>query len=71
MLRRCKNYQLANLFPARVVALGSVYVAMSEKGLSTEEDMAEWVDQISSGKADVEDFREVVLELQKAHSPIQ
>lgn len=46
-------------------------MAMSEKGLSTEEDMAEWVDQISSGKADVEDFREVVLELQKAHSPIQ
>ena len=65
-MHRCKNYQLANLFPARAVALGCVYTAMIDKGLSIGEEMAEWVDQISSGKVDVEDFREVILELQKS-----
>ena len=63
--RSCKNYQLANLFPARAVALGCVYEALNEKGLTVKEDIAEWVDHISSGKVDLEDFEEVTLEIQK------
>ena len=61
----CKNYQLANLFPARAVALGCVYAALNERGLTVKEDMAAWVDHISSGKVDLEDFEEVTLEIQK------
>jgi len=56
----CKNYQLANLYPARAVALGCVYVVMEERGLRTTEGRKGWVDRISSRKVDVEDFEEVV-----------
>lgn len=56
----CKNYQLANLYPARAVALGCLYVVMEERGLRTTEGRKAWVDGISSRKVDEEDFEEVV-----------
>ena len=62
---RCKNYNLSNLFPARAVALGCVYKALQDRGLSIREDLRRWVDQITSGKVDLEDFEEVIEELRK------
>ncbi|CAF9912457.1 hypothetical protein IMSHALPRED_000320 [Imshaugia aleurites] len=56
----CKNYQLANLFPARAVALGCLNVTMEERGLRTANARKEWVDDIGSRKVDNEDFEEVV-----------
>lgn len=47
------------------MALACVYEALNERGLTVKEDMVEWVDHISSGKVDLEDFEEVVLEIQK------
>ena len=47
------------------MALGCVYEALNEKGLTVKEDIAEWVDHISSGKVDLEDLEEVTLEIQK------
>ncbi|KAL8797158.1 MAG: hypothetical protein Q9195_000625 [Heterodermia aff. obscurata] len=58
------NYQLANFFPPRAVALACVYKALEATGLMLKEEMAEWTDQISSGKVDVEDLKEVILEWQ-------
>jgi len=56
----CKNYRLANLFPARAVALGCLFVVMQERGLRITEGRTKWVDDISSRKVDYEDFEEVV-----------
>ena len=65
MHNSCKNYQLANLFPARAVAVGCVWVVMAERGLKVEEDIRKWVDGITSGKVDLGDFEEVLEELRK------
>ena len=58
--KRCKNYQLANFFPARAIALGCLYAVMEERGLRTASDQNEWVNDISSRKVDKEDFEEVL-----------
>lgn len=65
LYQRCKNYQLANLFPARVVALGCLYIVMEERGLSTAKVRNEWVDDIASRKVDYEDFEDVLEVLKK------
>ncbi len=57
---RCRNYELANLFPARAVALGAVYVSLEASRLRIEQGVSEWVKDIGSGKVDKEDFEEVV-----------
>ncbi|KAL8681251.1 MAG: hypothetical protein Q9186_002629 [Xanthomendoza sp. 1 TL-2023] len=62
---RCKNYELSNLFPARAVALGVVYLVLGERGLKVERDVNVWVQDVGSGKVDVEDFEEVVEMLRK------
>lgn len=62
---RCKNYQLATLFPARAVAVGCLWLAMEERGLRLEETVGKWVDGITSGKVDIGDFEEVLEELRK------
>ncbi|MCJ1356757.1 MAG: hypothetical protein MMC33_006753 [Icmadophila ericetorum] len=61
----CKNYQLANLFPARAVAVGCLYLAIEERGLRITEDVKMWLDNITSGKVDVGDFEEVLDELKQ------
>ena len=63
-LHRCRNYQLANLFPPRAVALACLYKALELKGLIVKEMAAEWTDHISSGKVDVEDLEELISEWQ-------
>lgn len=63
---RCKNYQLANLFPARAVALGCLYVVMEERGLRTANARQDWVDNTASGKVDNEDFEEIVEVLKRS-----
>ncbi|KAL8788119.1 MAG: hypothetical protein Q9213_001877 [Squamulea squamosa] len=60
-----KNYELANLFPARAVALGVVYVVLEDRGLKVDIDVREWVKDVGSGKVDGEDFEEVIEILRK------
>lgn len=59
-MRSCKDYQLANLYPARVVALGCVSVVMVERGLRSAKGTARWIERISGGKVNIEDFEETV-----------
>ena len=47
------------------MALGCVYIALQDRGLSITEDLPLWVDRVSSGKVDVVDFEEVLEELRK------
>lgn len=61
----CKNYRLANFFPARAVAVGLVYNVLRQRGLKIEENPADWIDHLTGGKVDVRDFEEVVEELRK------
>lgn len=63
---RCKNCQVATLFPARVVALGVVYVVMEKGGVQIGGEMNTWVKDVGSGKVDFEDFEEVVELLRKS-----
>ncbi|KAL6717408.1 hypothetical protein ACLMJK_005323 [Lecanora helva] len=56
----CKNYQLANLYPARAVALGCVFVVMEDRGLATVRDKREWTNAICGRKVDFDDFEEVI-----------
>lgn len=57
---RCKNYQLANFFPARAVALGVVFTALEGSGLRVRRDLGDWVKDVGSGKVDKEDMEEVL-----------
>lgn len=59
----CKDYQLANLFPPRAVALGCLHVVMEGRGMGRTAGTKEWVDDISSRKVDIEDFEEVIERL--------
>ncbi|KAL8940173.1 MAG: hypothetical protein Q9216_002961 [Gyalolechia sp. 2 TL-2023] len=55
----CKSYQLANLFPARTVALCVVYMVLEDRGLKIDVEVKEWIEDVGSGKVDIEDFDEV------------
>lgn len=57
---RCKDFQLANLFPARTVALGAVYTGLDNRGLRIDVELKEWVKDVGSGKVDTEDLEEVI-----------
>lgn len=61
-----KNYQLANFFPARAVAVGCLYMVLKKRGMLVH-NRDRWVDHITSGKVDVEDFEEVLEELAQAN----
>ncbi|KAL8973763.1 MAG: hypothetical protein Q9197_001997 [Variospora fuerteventurae] len=56
----CKNYQLANFFPARAVASGVVFTALEGSGLRVRRDLGDWVKDVGSGKVDKEDMEEVL-----------
>lgn len=60
---RCKNYRLANFFPARAIAAGCLFVVLSARGLQIPVSQERWLDDITSGKVDMEDFEEVLVEL--------
>ncbi|KAL8904926.1 MAG: hypothetical protein Q9207_002956 [Kuettlingeria erythrocarpa] len=60
VVEACKDYQLANLFPTRAVALGVVYTVLEDRELRIEMQPREWVKDVGSGKVDHEDFEEVV-----------
>ena len=64
-MNRCKSHRLTNLYPARAVALGSLYVVMEDRGLKITENVSGWVDRTASGKVDMEDFEEVIYELRR------
>lgn len=61
-----KNYQLANFFPARAVAVGCLYMVLKKRGILVH-NRDRWVDDITSGKVDAEDFEEVLEELAQAN----
>ena len=72
----CKDAQLANYFPARAVAVACLYVvlgergiqiggALGERGLQIGGAVDEWVQSITSGKVDSEDFEEAVAALKR------
>ena len=63
---RCKDYRLTNLFPARAVSVGCLYLVLEERGLRIPEDLENWLDDITSGKVDREDFEEVLEALKKS-----
>ncbi len=60
MVLRCKNYQLANLYPARAVALGYLFMVMEDRGLRGSQEREKWVDSITGHEVDTEDFEEVI-----------
>lgn len=62
---RCKNYRLANFFPARAVAAGCLFVVLTARGLQIPASRELWLDDITSGKVDIEDFDEVLVELRR------
>lgn len=55
-----KNYQLSNFFPARVLAVACTYVTFQDYGLDIGSDKSIWLEEVTSGKVDMEDFDEVV-----------
>ena len=57
---RCKNYQLSNFVPARVLAVACTYVTFQVYGLNIGSDKSIWLEEVTSGKVDMEDFDEVV-----------
>lgn len=57
---RCKNNQIANLFPARAVAIGCLYLVMEDRNLETIRHKKDWLAGITSRKVDVQDFDEVI-----------
>ena len=61
----CKNFQLANLYPARALTIACLYVILEERGLQIEESAEEWVQNITSRKVDQEDFTEIVAALKR------
>jgi hypothetical protein len=63
----CKNYQLANFFPARAVAVGVLYDVFRMRGLEVEQHLGVWVSYVTSEKVDRRDFEEVLEELEKPH----
>ncbi|KAL8968738.1 MAG: hypothetical protein Q9183_002323, partial [Haloplaca sp. 2 TL-2023] len=58
VVEACKDYQLANLFPARAIAVAVVYAVMEDRGLRMASETYEWVKDVSSSKVDFEDFME-------------
>lgn len=56
----CKDYQLANLFPARTVAVAVVWVELRSRGLEAGKDGPVWVEEVAGGKVDGRDFEEAV-----------
>ncbi|KAL8932669.1 MAG: hypothetical protein Q9211_006184 [Gyalolechia sp. 1 TL-2023] len=66
-LEACKDYQLANLYPARTVALGVVHVVLEDRGLRIDVEVKAWVEDVASGKVDIEDLKEVTEILKKTH----
>ena len=56
----CKYYQIVNFFPARAIALGSLYVTLLENGLNIPVDVGQWTKEISGRKVDFEDFEEII-----------
>ena len=56
----CKIPALARLFPARAIALSCVHQTLLASGLDLIEPRKQWVEEVSKGNVDVEDFDEVL-----------
>ncbi len=62
-LDACKNFQLANLFPARTAAAACLFVVLGERGLQFRGSIEEWVQSVTNRKVAEEDFNEAVTKL--------
>ncbi|KAI9839562.1 MAG: hypothetical protein M1819_002188 [Sarea resinae] len=59
----CKNYQLANFFPARAVAAACLYRALQAHRLIGPNNVTKWLEEVTSGRVDRADFDDILAEL--------
>lgn len=66
VVEACKDEGLANLFPMRALAMACVFVVLGEeRGLRVKGRVEEWVQEIASGKVEMEDFWDAVAALKR------
>ncbi|KAI9777348.1 MAG: Cyclin- protein fam58a [Geoglossum umbratile] len=70
VIRALQNYQLANFFPARTIAAACLYVTLQSKGLRVTQTVEVWLEEVTSGRVDAEDFYDVIAELERGKSPV-
>lgn len=58
---RCKNYKVANFYPARAIAAASVWATMP----AYNSDFTHWLEYVTGGKVDGADCGEIMDELEK------
>src|SRR5438034_5568668 len=63
---RLQNYQLANYFPARAIAAACLHVTLREKGLRVTQSVGCWLEEVTGGRVDAEDFYDIVAELEQS-----
>ncbi|KAI9804758.1 MAG: hypothetical protein M1825_001126 [Sarcosagium campestre] len=67
-----KRYRVANLFTPRTIAAACIYLTMEMRGLrvisdngNDDEALSNWVENVSGGKVDREDFEDILAELRR------
>ncbi|KAH0565957.1 hypothetical protein GP486_000649 [Trichoglossum hirsutum] len=65
VVRALQSYQLANYFPARAIAAACLYVTLREKGLRVKQSVESWLEEVTNGRVDAEDFYDVIAELEQ------
>lgn len=51
---------LTRLFPARAIAVSCIYQTLLASGLDLMEPRKQWVEEVTKGNVDVQDFEEVL-----------
>ncbi|KAL1647374.1 hypothetical protein SLS58_002702 [Diplodia intermedia] len=64
-LNACKNYQLANYFPAKTVTAACIYIILRDRGLLRGIDTKSWLKDKVSRSIEMEDFEEAVSNMDK------
>ena len=69
VVEACKNERIGIMFPARVVALGCIWVVLKERGMVCGEKASEgWVERAGGGKVAWEDWEDVIEELMRGEA---
>ncbi|OJD35938.1 cyclin-l2 isoform 1 [Diplodia corticola] len=64
-LGACKDYQLANFFPAKAVTAACIYIVLRDRGLLPGIDMKRWLRDKVSRSIELEDFEDAVSSMDK------
>lgn len=64
MAHRCRCFEISTQHLQQTVAASVIYVVLEDRGLSVDQNTAEWLNNISGGKVDLTHFGEVVQLLQ-------